>query len=315
MKILFVGDVHLSDVPPSTRVDGYADQILAKLVQILSLARKESVDAVVYSGDIFHSKIPGRTSHWLVRRAIRVFAAQAESCRVFVVPGNHDYPAANIGELARTPLGVMAESGAIELLGAPPSPQLSLGGLLFEGVREEERTLDRFARVEADVVVCHSAIFPPGDEPPFDHFTAPDVAAALGDRTQLVLYGHIHDPHGAYGVDGKMFVNPGSLSRGSLYEADPQRIPKVALVEWISGEISVEFVPLDVVPWDKVFRVEVEGAKRERAAGAEAFAEALSQASLEAFSIERVVSGLRDRDDAPETVRERAVELIETVGG
>lgn len=324
MRLLFVGDIHLSDKPPSTRTADYSEHILAKLREVHQIAIDRDVQAIVLAGDVFHSKVPHRTSHELVQRTIAVMRSSRRP--VFAVPGNHDYSGANHMNLDKSPLGSVAAAGAITLFGLdnrrlvklPPPPTAPT----LWGVREEEG-LDAF-RVPSTwsipgVVVAHSPIFPPGEDPPFEHLKAEDVAAVMGQvrheqlptqRWATVLYGHIHEPHGVYEVDGVRFVNPGSLSRGSLWEADPYRVPQVALVT----NDSVEMIPLtSALPFDEVFRVAEEHHKRDRSLAAAQFAAELAAATIDVFDVERVVAVIRARDDVTSAVKERAIALIESV--
>lgn len=311
VKIVFVGDVHLADKPPSTRRESYPLDVLTKLAEVGVVAGEVGACAVVYSGDIFHSKVPARTSHALVARAVQVFRAQG--LPQLVVPGNHDYAGANPAELERAPLRVVALSEAVTLFGLPEARALSFDGVTFSGVREEE-PIEAFRLEEgsADVVVAHSPIFPEGEEPPFPFFPAREVAALLPSSVRLCLYGHIHDPHGVYQESGVTFVNPGSLSRGSLWESNPQRIPQVAVVDVKS--LEVEFVPLSSArPWSEVFRVAEEYEKRDRSLAAADFAAELVAAQIDVFDVERVVAQLRAREDVSRRVVDRAVELVEAV--
>lgn len=57
-KIGFVGDPHLSDVAPLSRIDNYTEAILNKLIYICDYANKNNLSSLVLLGDIFHRKNP-----------------------------------------------------------------------------------------------------------------------------------------------------------------------------------------------------------------------------------------------------------------
>lgn len=352
MKLLFVGDVHLSDRPPTTRTERYRDDILAKLREIAALSVEHDVRATIFLGDIFHSKVPHRTSHETVQELVDILRLTR---RPIILPGNHDYSGANPATLDRAPLGVLFRAKVAESIGLGPlarrigpvdrvavaSPRFATisredreysgGAVVVAGVREEE-PLTAFGEIQfpqlgtptLNIIAAHSPIFPPGSNPPYDHFKAYDVASAITADVAVVVYGHIHDPHGAYeirtGDRVTWFVNNGSVSRGSLHDANPKRTPAVTLIEvdfdqpppgrpaaWSATEVPLQ----SARHWQEVFRVAEVGEVRERDAEAAQFAEALSVASVEAFSLERVIDAVRGRTEAPEAVRARAVELIE----
>ena len=121
-RLLFVGDVHVSDKAPSTRTDSYREDILKKLIEIGRLAAV--VHAVVFVGDLFHSKQPRNTSHQTVQAVCRIL--QSYDCPVYIVPGNHDYAAKNHGSLSRHPLGTVALMPNVTLFGTKEQRNITI---------------------------------------------------------------------------------------------------------------------------------------------------------------------------------------------
>ena len=328
--LLFVGDVHVSDRPPSTRRPGYREQILEKLIEIGRLAREHEATAVLFVGDIFHSKKPAATSHQTVRATAHIL--DTYPCPVFIVPGNHDYAARNPMNLASSPLGTVALMPNVSLIGLPGhrhqlvTPEEPY--VVALGVREEE-PVEAFgigSQVHATVVVAHSAIFPPGQTPGvWEAFDAQEIREFYDqvgeDPPDLLWYGHIHEPHGVYEVEGMTFANLGAISRGSLHEEGAlERTPAIGKVTITGDKDSgyevgpIEEIPLrSALPAEEVFRIEEVAQERSEAAEAVAFAEALSEAEVEVFSVEAAIRRLSEDADVEQAVRERAVELIEAV--
>jgi DNA repair exonuclease SbcCD nuclease subunit len=320
VKLLFVGDVHLSDRAPSTRKSSYTEEIFDKLWEIADIAAAPGVEHVVFLGDIFHSKIPRNTSHVTVARLIEVLKSMPD---VLVVPGNHDYANANVAELVRSPLRVVEQAGAVTLIGVGGE---SARGLDLDaewsivGIREEE-PVEAFRQFTTGVnrrliVAAHSPIFPTGQNPPYPFFPMEEVAAQCDDSVEIVAYGHIHDEHGRHLVDGTEFFNFGSISRGSLFEENPKRRPAVALVDLSLGSTlggrRIERIELtSAKPWDEVFRVEEVMGERERNADAASFAAALAAESLSVFSVEGLVESLRAESEVPQPVKQKAISLVE----
>ena len=88
VKALLLGDLHLSDRPPSLRHSTYVDEILDKVAWCVQLAASRKVDVIVSAGDVYHIKSPGRTTHRLVQRTHEVLTAAG--IQVLITPGNHD---------------------------------------------------------------------------------------------------------------------------------------------------------------------------------------------------------------------------------
>ena len=63
-----ISDIHASERPPSSCTETYCDDLLELLARSVLVARERKLRAMVWAGDIFHSKVPGRTSHRPVGR-------------------------------------------------------------------------------------------------------------------------------------------------------------------------------------------------------------------------------------------------------
>lgn len=324
VRLMMVGDVHVSDRPPSTRKASYREDILTKLMELKITTNTEHFDGAVFVGDIFHSKKPQNTSHQTVRAVAQIL--DGFSCPVYILPGNHDYAGQHHESLSRHPLGTVGLMPNVTLFGTDRKRQVVVAGktgtVRLWGVREEEG-LEAFTVPESEVpavVVAHSAIFPPGQAPEvWDAWDATEVREFIDPEGVPVLwYGHIHEPHGAYDVEGVEFVNFGALSRGSLHE-DGARTRKVAfgvleISQDGSHEITERYLQ-QMRPADEVFRIEEVTEERAQEAQTNAFAEALSAAELDVFSVEKAVQSLSEHPGVDQAVRDRAVELVHEVTG
>ena len=54
-RVMFVGDIHLSDKQPKNRLDNYCEAIKEKLCECLTVAEERKLDAVVLLGDLFEN--------------------------------------------------------------------------------------------------------------------------------------------------------------------------------------------------------------------------------------------------------------------
>lgn len=296
VSIGLVGDVHLSDRPPSNCTESYNDDLFELLQEIVKIAADRGLDAFVFAGDLFHIKAPSRTSHRTVQRMIDIL--QSFPCPVYGVIGNHDIQHDRLDSVFDTqPFGVLLQAG-MKLLSGWDTEGLPIYGVswqqdwqdaseAFAGWRDAE------ARPGA-LVVTHAPLYPPGRELPYENIPASVVAGWAGNRGHL-YYGHVHDYHGVFDVDGVVFCNQGSLSRGSLHESDLTRKPAITI--WHSdvvGPDAFERVELaSAKPADQVFRL-VEA--RERMAyndRLDLFLEAVAGSTVEATSVEAVIEHVR----------------------
>lgn len=298
MKVLLVGDIHLSDKPPSMRTEDYADEVMAKLEFTVEVAATHDVDAVVWAGDVFHIKTPSRTSHALVQRVARL--GQSYPCPWLIVPGNHDMSHDRLESLDSQPLGVLFEAGAIRLDGAHDLHgfDLTLFGIpyLKDFGRDLLPYMNKWRAVEphmASLMVTHAPIVKPGVLQPFAVIDASDWAEQMG-RGGAIYFGHHHWLDGSFNVGDTWFCNQGALSRGSLAESDLSREPAVTIWDSEAEEETDPFLRVEVPhkPVDEVFKVaEVAEIKAEQAK-LDDFLEAIESTTFAELSVEGVLADI-----------------------
>lgn len=302
MKVLCIGDVHLTEKPPSSCTETYLDDLFDLLEQILQIAIEGEYDAVAFAGDIFHNKAPSRTSHALVIRFI-VFL-QKFPMPVYIVVGNHDITWDRLDTLSRSPLGAVFASGAAKPLDGPADPEYMELPFYMYGIPWQQKW-ERFGEVlhktreitpddhiiGPDLIICHAPIFPAAKAPPYDYVAAEDVAAEVMEGTHI-FYGHIHDDHGIYEIDSTVFCNHGALTRGSLAEYDINR--EIAVTSW-SPDGGFTKIVLDYKPADQVLRI-AEAAQATTASDRhDAFIDSIAEADIASTNIEALQAAVREQ--------------------
>ena len=76
------------------------------------------------------------------------------------------------------------------------------------------------------------------------------------DGPDVWLFGHWHKDQGIKEIDGKLFVNQGAVSRGSLIRENTERTPQVTVVELTDEGVKARTVDLNVPPATAVFDFE-----------------------------------------------------------
>ena len=113
MKFLHTSDWH---VGRTIRNRSRMDEHRAVFADIVDIAKREQVDAVLVTGDIFHEKRPPLAAEELVARTLAQLAG--ENIVSVVIPGNHD-DAARLRTLK--PLGDLLQAYMVTDLSADPS--------------------------------------------------------------------------------------------------------------------------------------------------------------------------------------------------
>lgn len=287
-KILVMGDIHLSDRPPSSCTDTYLDDLFDLLAQTVQKAYDQKADAVVWAGDVFHLKQPSRTTHRTVQRAIEI--VQAYPVPLYIVPGNHDVVMDRMASLEGQPLGVLFKAGAKLLQGwADDLPLYGVPWLQFWDDETVSEALREFSEQESPgLVVTHAPLYPPGFELPYENYPTSKWAEAM-DGKGFCYYGHVHEAHGIYDVGGVTFCNHGALSRGSLHEHNLKR--EISVTLWTAK--GFERIPLDYKPAEEVFRLVEAEESKEAQVKLDDFLASVGQAKIEITSVEAVLDYIR----------------------
>lgn len=298
LKILTAADLHLSDKPPSNCTDSYNDDLFTMLEEVVSIAKAQAVDAMVFAGDLFHLKQANRTSHRTVMRMADV--VQAFSCPVYLIIGNHDIQFDRIDSVHETqPFGMLLKAGA-HLLSGWANPDLPLYGVSWQqdwnGPDTSSAFYDWINEIDQRwsgeaLLVTHAPIYPPGEELPWENIPAWTIAEMMG-RIGYCYYGHVHSCHGMFETNGVTFCNQGALSRGSLHEDDLKRKPAVTM--WSSGSVGFERVELTTAPpVEQVFRLADHAEVVDYRERLGAFLASVRESSITVTSIESVLESIR----------------------
>lgn len=90
MKIAFIGDAHIDDRKPLSRIDDYTVSVARKVDWALTWCRDNNVDKIVFLGDIFSRKDPGGRSRNMLIKIFKKHYAAENPIEVWTTIGNHD---------------------------------------------------------------------------------------------------------------------------------------------------------------------------------------------------------------------------------
>ena len=294
---------------PASCTSSYTDDLFDLLYQANSVAKKHSCQAIIQLGDLFHIKTPGRNSHQLIQRTMR-WASEAP-CPVAVVPGNHDLLNDRLESLDEgQPLGVLYSSGIVSRaegylkLARGLNNFIPVYGVPWQQFWDADHSvadqavkaaLSNFIPSDTpQLIVTHAPFFPEGINPAYEHYSVDKFSRYVnpdGKSNVQVIYGHIHDYHGEYVVNGVRFVNYGALSRGSLTESNLTRDVGVTIWDSVTGRF--EFIALQAKPAEQVFRVKEIAEVKTTQLKLDEFLKSVGQSSIEVTTISSVMDKIR----------------------
>lgn len=240
-KGLFViCDPHVAATPPGHRLEGYREQVLAKVSACLERARELDLHPVI-SGDLFHW--PRENPNGLVVQLIELFRPHRPS----VLVGNHDkYLARFTRDVS---LAVLDAAGVVRLMDEPgPAFWLDTpeGPVLVGGSPDATplpRNVERQGAVATVWFSHHSINFPDFEE----RLLAPREIPGL----DWLINGHIHRPQPMVTVGATRWCNPGNITRLTFSRRTKTRIPVASV--WRPGAVELESWAVPVLPFEQVF--------------------------------------------------------------
>ena len=224
---ILTADIHLRDVSPVCRTDDFKAAQTSKVLWVRGLQEKYACP-VLDAGDLFHH---WRPSNFLLSEAMVILPRN-----MITVPGNHELPNHNLELLQNSGLGVLNVAGSLNILTNSDRTYVNdvsrLRGFPW-GVEPQPTTKGKLF----EVAICHYMTYV--GRSPYPGCTAPGAHQLLKRLTgyDLVLTGHNHKTF-VVEQDGRLLVNPGSLTRQSSDQADHK--PCVFL--WYAEERRVEQV-------------------------------------------------------------------------
>lgn len=258
MRFLFLTDTHLRGTTPRNRRDNFLQTLEEKLAEVVELGEELGVTAVLHNGDLFDRPDVSPS-------IVRQFATILRRCPspIYGIAGNHDLFGQNPETLPRTMLGLLDGFGIIRLIHPgqvlffkEDGVTVQLTGQHFHyDIDRRDPALDYFIRKDpaADFAVhmVHGMLL---DKPFLEGIPHTLVERIARTEADVTLGGHYHSGFKRVEIDGKLFVNPGSLVRINNSLAEISRVPKVVLLEFTAGKgMVVQEVELKrALPGDQV---------------------------------------------------------------
>ena len=250
MKILHITDSHGTVKGPESRKDIYYITFLRKLYELGYVVKKEKIDMVIHTGDLFHTarvsdKFAGQVSEMI----------KSWQVPVYVVPGNHDIEGYTTDTIDQTKLGLLAKAGVIQLLDRDnpititanqdgEEYTVAISGQEYYAHIDEGNMQDfEMQQDEADfnILAIHGYI---ADTPQHPNIKCTMVGDIVTDA-DVILAGHYHRQFEWNGPDVDIY-NPGSMMRVEQTDYNKTHMPQY-------GILDIHLVPSGAVGYNYTF--------------------------------------------------------------
>ena len=244
MRVIYLTDTHIKSDTPETRKDNFLDTVSHKLQEVAALCRDLQVDFVIHGGDLFDQPHPDQASLELMHRFLKELVIP-----FYCVAGNHDLVNQQLSSLRVAALSSLAANNFI-LLQPGEKTYLSDGNCVIQlSGQHFYAGIDRSNNGAAYIVkkvacdfaihVVHGMLLPKAFSEQVACTLISDIVSTEADFT---LGAHAHLGYEVE-LDGKYFINPGSLVRLTNLPRETTRRPQVLLLD-LSNTPSYRFISL-----------------------------------------------------------------------
>jgi len=329
VKLLYLTDTHIRGTTPRSRLDDLPRTLLAKLSEVVSLAREHRVAAILHGGDLFDRP---DVSPAVALEFLRVL--REAPCPIYGIAGNHDMYGFNPGTIPRTMLGLFDGFRLFRLLSPGEVAWLEEGDLKVQvtgqpfhaEIDRRDPVLDycvvpagqggslheRHPEADFAIHLTHGMLL----ERAFVEGTAYTLLESVMAFTvaDVTFGGHYHPGWSrVHEYDGRLFINPGALVRLGYQSADYRRPVQVVLLELKRGEpVRWQFIPLSSArPGYEVLDRSREEAQIARERALAEFIQGIGDASqFEVLEVQAIMERIADNTGVPRRVREEALRRL-----
>lgn len=251
MRLVFIGDVHLEDKKPPTRLDDYTLSVAKKIDWILGWCRENSVDKIIFLGDIFSKKEPGGRSTNMLIKIFKKHYSKPNAPDLFVTIGNHD-TSNDHDNIKSSTLWALIEIGYLKKTEYDPDSRIAFK---HNSVHiDTELKNNGLSHPEALIWSVHASIAPIA----YKKYQVDFSSLNISGPAKLIVCGHIHDFYKSKREDGRALINPGNIGRAHFSSHTKDNPVQILVVDHNGSKIEkVTYVPVEIAePYDKVFDME-----------------------------------------------------------
>lgn len=248
MRILYFTDTHIRGTTPKNRKDDYTDTLEKKFLEILEIIKDEKIDFVIHGGDLFDRP---DISVSIVSKFANII--NRIKVPIYMVSGNHDIYGHNPLTVNRTMVGLLDNLGIINIIDnmgkiilEKDDIKVQLTGQPYIYSIDDPNNRKYYIVDDIDQGIDYSIHLVHGmllDRPFIKGIPFTLIDDIKTTKADITLSGHYHSGFKKTIIDGKYFINPGSIVRITNSLREMERQPQVAIID-LNEEIDIKFRPL-----------------------------------------------------------------------
>lgn len=234
-KIGIIIDPHITD-RHRCRKDNFLETVIEKIDYVAS-----QNDFVIIDGDLFHTN---SNSNYIFYLIYKLF--MKHKGKFYAIPGNHDLIHNNLSSLARTTIGSLALTGALNL----KFSEFELCGVTF-AVSHVMKDLSKVPvdKSNSHILLGHNYLEMEGAEK--ESLTRDEIRAL---NYKLVFLGHEHKPYEEEQIGNSTLIRMGSLTRIDTQVYNKER--DIYFYQVDSNTLEFERIKVPSKPASEVFTEE-----------------------------------------------------------
>jgi len=315
MKFLYFTDTHIKGVNPKNRKDDYYNTLKLKFREIQNICEENQIDYIIHGGDWFDRPD-------ISPAVVRDFAIiiRGFKQKIYTIAGNHDIFGQNPETIKRTMLGLLEGIGLVKLIGYDDEVILEKDGIRvqltgkpfnFDIDGENFRKyycVKKRRDVDYAVNIVHGMLL---DKPFIEGLRYTLISDIVDTEADITLAGHYHSGFPTKVINGKYFINPGSLVRVTNSLNEISRRPKVTLIKIDNGIFIQDIELKSALPGDEVLdRAQLESSQ-DRMLKLHNFYNSLSKSTqYNKIDLNKIIYDIASDQNVQEEVKNEAVRRI-----
>lgn len=319
MRILFFTDTHIRGNNPANRIDDYMNSLELKIKEIIQLVIDLDVDFILHGGDIFDRP---DISISVVNRFVKLF--NQFKAPLYFISGNHDIYGHNPDTIYRTTLSLLDIVDVVNMVNREDIFILEKDDLKVQLTGQpyvydiDGNEKDKYYyppnienHIDYSIHMVHGLLV---DKPFIKGVPYTLVEDIQNTPADITLSGHYHSGFKTININGKYFINPGSIARISNTTKEMRRKPKVILLE-LNDDINIKEIYLkSAKPGIEILdrsKLEEVGYQSERIYE---FQQGINSAiNFEKLDINEVLMEVSNAENVEESVKKEALRRISEI--